>query len=147
MQNQKISSRIIFFFFLKSSQCNKNKVFKTLSNHYQNKKCTNLEYRVCFWLRKHPCFCSLSWTDLLEQPRYRTAQITLSPKKKKKAHHRARQSKKEKWTLSMPFLLFSFLLSALSSLLFWQEYVMLFFIFFFFLLAQKACYSANALNW
>lgn len=83
MQNQKISSRIIFFFFLKSSQCNKNKVFKTLSNHYQNKKCTNLEYRVCFWLRKHPCFCSLSWTDLLEQPRYRTAQITLSPNKKK----------------------------------------------------------------
>lgn len=43
----------------------------------------------------------------------------------------ARESEKEKWTLSMPFLLFSFFLCALSSLLFWQDYVMLFFILFF----------------
>lgn len=152
----KFSSRISYYiiFFLKSSQCNETYVFRTQQST-PKQSCTNLKYRDWFWLRKHPCFCSLSWTDLLEQPRYRTAQIITKRKKKTKTKqqttkqnpnkqnpnhqqknptcHRARESnEEEKCTLSMPFLLFSFFLPALSSLLFWQEYVMLFFILFFF---------------
>lgn len=160
MQNWKISSRISYYviFFLKSSQCNKSNAFITREST-PKESCTNLQYRNWVWLRTHPCFCSLSPTHLLEQPRL------FNHQKKKKTHqknqtktpnhqtknpscHRARASEEEeKWTLSVPFLLFSFFLCALSSLLFWQEYVMLFFILFIFFLAQKGCYSANALSW
>lgn len=168
MQNRKFSSRISYYiiFFFKSSQRNKTNVFRTQQST-PNQSYTTLQDRDWFWLRKHPCFCSLSWTDLLEQPRYRTAQIITKkkqpqtpnlkhhqkkqkpkpPPKKPHTHHRASESaKEEKSTLVYalsPFFILSLCLKQSPVL----TGVCHAFFLFFFSLAQKGCYSANALSW
>jgi len=81
---------------------------------------TNLQYRDWFCLRKHPCFCSLSRSDLQEQLRYRTANRK-NPKTKpptKPPHTTEQERVRRRNELSLCTFSFFRASSALSSLLF-----------------------------